>query len=319
MSPALEALPPAPAEVVHLRASNTAGAAFGALAIGLTLVGLVFSATHGVWWWGLGQVVLSLAFVHLFVILHECGHATLFRTRVFNVVIGHVAGFWSLIPYPLWLAVHGQHHKWTGWQDLDPTTETLTSPPGAVSRHVVNMCWKYWIPLFSVVYRVQNYWFVPRLQRVMPRRDSARFVPHVLALAMVYLLVIWAVGPWTLLRLVGVALLLALMVQDVLILSQHTHIPMDRSAGHDVAPHRPLDQERFTRSLRLPSVVSRLMLHVDAHELHHMYPFIPGYRLREVPYSPVNEVGWWGWVRAARAIPGEVFLFRNRRETGFHV
>jgi fatty acid desaturase len=60
-------------------------------------------------------------------------------------------------------------------------------------------------------------------------------------------------------------------------------------------------------------------LHFDAHELHHMYPFVPGYRLNEVPYAAANEVSWRHWVPAARAIPGEVFLFQNRNESGFDV
>ena len=84
-----------------------------------------------------------------------------------------------------------------------------------------------------------------------------------------------------------------------------------------VAPHSARDPDRFTRSLRLPRVVSRAVLHFDAHELHHMYPFVPGYRLRDIAYEPQNEIGWRQWVVAARRIPGDVLLFQNRRETGF--
>ena len=50
-----------------------------------------------------------------------------------------------------------------------------------------------------------------------------------------------------------------------------------------------------------------------------MYPFVPGYRLREIPYDAAHEVHWWRWTRAARAIPGEVLFFQNRDETGFEL
>ena len=50
-----------------------------------------------------------------------------------------------------------------------------------------------------------------------------------------------------------------------------------------------------------------------------MYPFVPGYRLTEIPFAPGNEVGWWRWTRAARAVPGELLLFHNRDETGFDI
>jgi fatty acid desaturase len=92
---------------------------------------------------------------------------------------------------------------------------------------------------------------------------------------------------------------------------------MEVSCGGRVAPHSAMDQERFTRSLRLPGVVSRAVLHFDAHELHHMYPFVPGYRLRDIAYEPQNEIGWRQWVVAARRIPGDVLLFQNRQQTGF--
>jgi fatty acid desaturase len=80
--------------------------------------------------------------------------------------IGQVAGFFSIIPFYNWKRVHGRHHKWTGWQDVDPTTATLV--PRELSRAervLVNVCWRFWIPLFSVLYRINNFW---------NWRDSAR-------------------------------------------------------------------------------------------------------------------------------------------------
>jgi hypothetical protein len=47
-----------------------------------------------------------------------------------------------------------------------------------------------------------------------------------------------------------------------------------------------------------------------------MYPFVPGYRLARIPYETENEIGCWTWIRRARALPGEVFLFQNRLESG---
>jgi acyl-lipid omega-6 desaturase (Delta-12 desaturase) len=103
----------------------------------------------------------------------------------------------------------------------------------------------------------------------------------------------------------------------VLLLSQHTHIPQNVSHGEQVRPFPSIEQEAFTRSLRLPGWLSALLLHFDAHELHHMYPFVPGYLLRRIPYQPSHEVGWWEWVRASKRLPGVVLLFNNRETTGF--
>ena len=59
-------------------------------------------------------------------------------------------------------------------------------------------------------------------------------------------------------------------------------MPQNVSHGAAVRPFPAIEQEPFTRSLRLPRVASALLLHFDAHELHHMYPFVPGYHLRRI-------------------------------------
>ncbi len=313
------ATPPRPAALSHLKASNLAGATFAGLALLATAGGLWLSSQSSVTLWLLGQMVLAAALVEWFVLLHECGHGTLFRLRSANTLVGHVAGVLAMIPYPIWKRIHGRHHKWTGWQDVDPTTTALAprSHP-AWERAVVNVCWKYWIPLFSVLYRLTNFWNLPRLVRLFADSGTQRrLLASALASGGLYIGVAVVAGPGVLARLLGLAVLLALVLEDVLIISQHTHIPMGCSHGQSVAPHAALDQERFTRSLRLPSWASRAALHFDAHELHHMYPFVPGYRLGEIDYTPANEVSWSQWIGRARAIPGEILLFQNRDESEF--
>jgi len=313
--------PPSSAEVSHLRATNASGLVWFACASALSLAG-VFLATRSDWLlWLVGELLLAAAFVQWFVLLHECGHRMLFRTRRLNTLAGHVAGFFALIPFEAWKRVHERHHKWAGWQDLDPTTAALVPRRlSFVERLLINVCWRCWIPLFAVLYRWTNFWHVLRLRRMFQIGEVRRRVMINLALlALVYLLIVIIAGPWIFLRTTGLALFLAFIVGEVLLLSQHTHVPMALSHGQTVDPFSPLAQQPFTRSLRLPQWVSVLLLHFDAHELHHMYPFVPGYRLLEIPHTPGNEVAWWRWIPAARAVPGEVFFFQNSDVSGFDV
>ena len=315
------AAPPVPAALLHLRADDRTGWAFTALVLAETAAGLALSSTPLTTTWLAGQFLLAFALVQWFVLLHECGHGTLFASRRWNVAVGHLAGACSLIPFGIWQRIHARHHRWTGWQDLDPTTAALTPRALApVERLIVNLCWRLWIPLFAVLYRGGNFWNLPRLARLFPDRDVRRALVLEIALhaTLVAGLVVIA-GPGLAVRLGALALLLAFVAEEVLIVSQHTHVPMTLSDGHAVRPYRPLDQEIFTRSLRLPRWLSRLVLHFDAHELHHMYPFVPGYHLDRVPYAPMNEVAWWRWIPAARAVPGEVFFFQNRDGSGFDI
>ena len=309
---------PHPAELTHLRATDAAGLRVVGVAAGGTALGLFLTFAGGFGPWISGQVLLAVMLVQWFVILHECGHDTLFRTRRWHASAGRIAATFSLIPYRCWTRVHGRHHKWTGWQDLDPTTESLVPRPrGRVQRAIVNVCWRLWIPIFSIVYRATNYWNIVRLFRMFPkpadRRAMARDTALLIAL---YALVVFALGPAMVFRGAGLALAIAFVIEDLLLLSQHTHVPQQVSGGNVVKPFPAVEQEPFTRSLRLPGIASAFVLHFDAHELHHMYPFVPGYHLRRIPYAPENEIGWWHWVRGAKQVPADVLLFQNRLETG---
>jgi omega-6 fatty acid desaturase (delta-12 desaturase) len=312
---------PAPVALAHLRPDARLG--FGIVACATTsTAGALWLSIGGGWTaWAVGQVWLAAAFVQWFVLLHECGHGTLFRGRRVHALVGHVAAFFSLIPYHCWKRVHGRHHKWTGWQDLDPTTEPLVPcERGRLERALVNVCWRCWVPLFAIVYRLNNFWNIPRLfGQFRGAPDRRAILRDVAMLAAAYTVIAWAVGPAMLFRWTGVALVVSLVIEELLILSQHTHVPQGVSGGALVDPYPSIEQEPFTRSLRLPSWASSLVLHFDAHELHHMYPFVPGYHLRRIPYRTDHEVGWWSWVAGAKRLKGEVLLFENRDQSGWEL
>jgi fatty acid desaturase len=272
--------------------------------------------------WLLGQLLLAVALLQWFALLHEAGHQTLFRTPRFNRAAGQVAAYFAGIPFGCWKLVHGVHHRWTGWQDLDLTTAALVPRPlGRLERVLINACWKTGLPLFSTLYRLTNYWNLPRLWRRFPhRRQRLQLTASTAGLLAAYALTAYLVGPGELLRLAGPGLFLTLAIQDPLLLSQHTHVPLERSGGADVRPFAPLEQEVFTRSLEVPAWFARLVLiNLDAHELHHMYPRVPGYALHRIAYVPQNRIHWWRWLVRAKRLPAEVFLFQNRRESGHHL
>ena len=310
---------PTPADLEDLRPDNLAGLARLTLCIALTIGGLWLSLRPGFLRWAGGQILTAAALLQWFVILHECGHDTLFRTRRWHRVVGPVAGAMSLMPFASWRRVHGRHHKWTGWQDLDPTAVALTPRVRSrLERTAVNVCWKLWIPLFSCVYRLENYWNPTRLLRMFPApRDRRALGVGLLSLATIFTAIVAAAGVATSGREAGLAVLLSFTAEDVLLLSQHAHVPQHISHGAAVRPYPAPEQEVFTRSLRLPAWASAWLLHFDAHELHHMYPFVPGYRLRSIGYQPQHEIGWWNWVRRAKQLPGEVLLFENRDGSGW--
>jgi acyl-lipid omega-6 desaturase (Delta-12 desaturase) len=308
---------PPPSTFAHLRPTNTRGALVLGIG-GIATAGAIALSARGGWTgWIAGQAILAVAFVHWFTVLHEAGHRTLFRSRRANRIAGTLAGVLALIPYRSWVRVHGRHHKWTGWQDLDPTAASLVrNELSRTKRTIVNVCWRFWIPSFSILYRLENYWHLRRLAVMFPdRADRRAMLVNAVAQIAAYALAIAIAGPAVAAKTVLGGLVLSLMLQDLLLLSQHTQVPVQLSAGRAVTPVPAIDQALFTRSLRLPSWASALLLHFDAHELHHMYPFVPGYHLRRVAYHPPNEVGWWQWLRGAKRLDGVTLLFQLRADS----
>ena len=293
-----------------LEATNALGAAYTLCGLALTAGGLVLASASATGLWILGQVLLGLAFLQWFSLLHEAGHGILFRTRRWNLLAGGMAGFFSLIPFRSWCIVHASHHRWTGWKDLDSSSAILaTRERGPLELGLWNVAWRTGLPLFSLVYRWSNFWNPGRFERFHPgqgRAAAARAAGHLLIHGA---LVAW-VGPRELAVLVGPGLLLGLALQDLILLSQHTHIPTPSSGGMPVSPLSGRDQASFTRSIALPRWLGvGLLCGIGEHELHHAYPQVPGYRLHRVPATPARRLPALTFLREAKRLRGEDFLF----------
>lgn len=319
--PAQATAPASPAEVAHLRPSDGAGLLITAWVVLVTAAGVALSRAPELPVWLAGQAVLAVALLQWFVLLHECGHRTLFASRRANDAVGTAAGLLAQLPLVSWRLVHARHHLWTGWQDLDPTTQALVPRPlSRLERAAVDAAWALGVPFVALTYRTGTFWRPGRLARMFPRarrRVALGVTLHALATAALVAGLVAACGPWGALRLGGLALLLAYALEDPLLLSQHTHIPQRLARGAAVRPIPAREQAAHTRSLLVPGWVSRLVLFgFDAHELHHVHPGVPGWRLRSIAWRPPNALAWWRWLLHAKRLRGSALLFQNRDATG---
>jgi len=57
--------------------------------------------------------------VRLFIIFHDCGHGSFFRSRAVNAMVGGFIGVLTLTPYDAWRRRHAAHHADTGNLDTD--------------------------------------------------------------------------------------------------------------------------------------------------------------------------------------------------------
>lgn len=103
---------------------------------------LVAVAYAGPWRWLLIVPLVGLV-VRLFVLQHDCGHLSLFRSRTVNDVVGTLLSFVSGVAYEAWRSEHNWHHSNQGklsHRGVDrmnsPMTaaEAVATPANAVLR-----------------------------------------------------------------------------------------------------------------------------------------------------------------------------------------
>ncbi len=79
------------------------------------LWGMTWVAVSAGQWLGLVLVLPAAGFlVRLFMIQHDCGHGSFFRSRRANDWVGRVIGVFTLTPYDLWRHGHAIHHASSG-------------------------------------------------------------------------------------------------------------------------------------------------------------------------------------------------------------
>jgi len=154
----------------------------------MIICGVVLSASF-LWW--LGQLVLGIAFFQAFILLHETGHYSFFEKKKVNTLFGYFFGFVSLIPFTSWVDIHNQHHKWTGWRDKDPTTTGTINPKhGVLTRMLVNTCWFLCLPLFTIGYRIGNYWDIGKIKRFSPKTNHKKVLLDLCIMIIIWTLLI---------------------------------------------------------------------------------------------------------------------------------
>ena len=62
-------------------------------------------------------LLLALFIVRIFMLMHDCGHKSLFKTQIFNVIGGFFTGVFVGMPQYVWAQHHNYHHSTNGnWE-----------------------------------------------------------------------------------------------------------------------------------------------------------------------------------------------------------
>jgi omega-6 fatty acid desaturase (delta-12 desaturase) len=93
------------------------------------MAAVLYGLDHGLWAVLLLAVPAAGLLVRLFIIQHDCGHGSFFKSRRANDLLGRVLGVLTLAPYDFWRRAHAIHHATSGNLDRrgvgDITTLTV--------------------------------------------------------------------------------------------------------------------------------------------------------------------------------------------------
>jgi len=92
------------------------------------------------WWLAVPLAIVAGAFlVRVFIIHHDCGHGSFFKSRKANTILGFITGVLTFTPYQHWRWEHALHHATSGDLDRRGTGDIWTL---TVQEYLESARWK---------------------------------------------------------------------------------------------------------------------------------------------------------------------------------
>ncbi len=114
--------------------------------------------------------VTTIFMCRSYVIEHDCGHQSLFKSKYKNAIVGNIMGFAIMIPYHMWKYIHNSHHNHVGnldKRDMNPEMWTLTVDEYLAASSFKKVMYQFIrskfsrfivapIAIFAIIFRIPN-------------------------------------------------------------------------------------------------------------------------------------------------------------------
>jgi acyl-lipid omega-6 desaturase (Delta-12 desaturase) len=241
------------------------------------------------WWITMPLAILTGGFlVRVFIIFHDCGHGSFFKSRKANDVLGIITGVLTFTPYHHWRREHAAHHATSGDLDRRGTGDLWTM---TVAEYLESSRWKrfmYRLARNPIVLFVAAPLFLLLVKHRFPKADASRQERHwvnatTLAVLGMALGLSAAFGLKAYLLIQLTVLLVAGSVGFWLFYVQHQFegVYWERGGNWDYT-RAALQGSSF---YKLPRVLQWFSGNIGYHHLHHLSPRIPNYHLEKCHQS----------------------------------
>ncbi len=236
-------------------------------------------------WMALPLAVLAGAFlVRVFIIFHDCGHGSFFKSRKANDIVGTLAGIICFTPYYQWRWEHSLHHATSGDLDRRGTGDIWTL---TVQEYLEASRWKRFAYRLArnpaVLFVVAPlFLFVIQQRFAFPRGGAReRFSVHLTNLALLAMAaaLCWIFG-WKVYLLLQLTVMMVAGSAGVwLFYVQHQFegVYWQRREQWDYA-QAALQGSSF---YKLPRLLQWFSGNIGFHHIHHLSPRIPNYHLEK--------------------------------------
>jgi omega-6 fatty acid desaturase (delta-12 desaturase) len=242
-------------------------------------------------WIALPLSALAAGFlVRIFIIQHDCGHGSFFRSRRANDLVGLLCSLMTLTPYAFWRRQHARHHG--SWNNLDRRAASgldIYSSCMTVAEYRALGRWRRGLVRFSNHPVVANLLLPPLVFIVLYRTpfDAAkswqreRSAVYLTNLALAALLgSLGLVLGYGQVAVVQFSIMVCASIVGVWLFSiqhrfEHALWAPEESWNFSVA------SLKSTSHLHLPRILQWFTGNIGFHHVHHINPRIPNYRLEE--------------------------------------
>ena len=247
------------------------------------LWGLMIWSIRVSYWITLGLSVLAGGFlIRTFIIFHDCGHGSFFKSKKANDVVGSITGFLNFTPYYRWKHDHAIHHATAGGPRPARRRRCVHDDCPGISRFAVvdeDRLPHHAQSVFSI-------WCCPSCS--LPpdpedpcaqagKRERASIWWTNLALVVEIVLLSWLLGWKTFLMIQLPVIWISSTIGIWLFYVQHNFLPSywERHENWEFA-EAGLQGSSF---YKLPVLLQWLSGNIGFHHIHHLSPKIPNYNL----------------------------------------